>query len=58
VPGPNWGGSPSVISLRVPPNCKLIGANAYCQGLMVDSSTGSKAPIALTEAVELKVGNQ
>ena len=58
VPGPAWGGTPATISLRTPINCKLLGVTAYAQGLMVDPSTNSKAPLALTEAVELKVGNQ
>lgn len=57
VPGPAWTGSPSLITLRVPSDCKLIGVSAYAQGLMVDSTVNAKAPLALTEGVEIKVGN-
>ncbi|MHC4513564.1 MAG: hypothetical protein ACYTGW_19980 [Planctomycetota bacterium] len=57
VPGPNWMGSPSVIQIPLPLDCGLLGFTAYGQGLIADPSATAKVPVALTEAVELKIGN-
>ena len=56
VPGPAWTGSAANYPIPVPADCSIFNANLFAQGAILDA-TSVRAPIGLTNAVDLVVGN-
>lgn len=55
--GPSWSaGTPAQVPITIPKLADFVGVSLFLQGAIIDFTPGARAPIGLTQAVELKMG--